>query len=32
LRGLGTQAVLIITAFTTLKPSIDSNEIIKDYT
>jgi hypothetical protein len=32
LRGLGTQAVLIITAFTTEKPKIDSGEIIKDYT
>jgi len=32
LRGLGTQAILIINAFTTLKPSIDSDEIIKDYT
>ena len=31
LRGLRTQAVLIITAFTTEKPSIDSGEIIKDY-
>jgi len=31
LRGLGTQSVLIITAFTTEKPSIDSGEIIKDY-
>jgi hypothetical protein len=31
LRGLGTQAVLVITAFTTEKPSIDSGEIIKDY-
>jgi hypothetical protein len=31
LRGLGTQAVLMITAFTTEKPSIDSGEIIKDY-
>ena len=31
LRGLGTQAVLIITAFTTEKPKIDSGEIIKDY-
>jgi len=31
LRGLGTQAVLIITAFTTDKPKIDSGEIIKDY-
>ena len=32
LRGLGTQAILILTAFTTEKPSIDSHEIIKDYT
>lgn len=32
LRGLGTQAILIVTAFTTEKQSIDSNEIIKDYT
>jgi len=32
LRGLGTQAILIISAFTTEKPSIDSGEIIKDYT
>jgi len=31
LRGLGTQAVLIINAFTTEKPAIDSGEIIKDY-
>jgi len=31
LRGLGTQAILIVTAFTTDKPSIDSDEIIKDY-
>lgn len=31
LRGLGIQAVLIITAFTTEKSSIDSDEIIKDY-
>lgn len=31
LRGLGTQALLIITAFTTEKPKIDSDEIIKDY-
>ena len=31
LRGLGTQAVLIITAFTTDKPKIDSGEIIKEY-
>jgi hypothetical protein len=32
LRGLGNQAVLIITAFTTDKPKIDSGEIIKEYT
>lgn len=32
LRGLGVQAVLIISAFTTDKPKIDSGEIIKDYT
>ena len=32
LRGLGTQAILIISAFTTEKQSIDSNEIITDYT
>lgn len=32
LRGLGIQAILIVTAFTTEKPSIDSDEIIKDYT
>jgi len=31
LRGLGNQTVLVITAFTTDKPSIDSDEIIKDY-
>ena len=31
LRGLGVQAVLIVTAFTTDKPKIDSSEIIKDY-
>ena len=31
LRGLGVQAILIVTAFTTEKPSIDSEEIIKDY-
>jgi hypothetical protein len=31
LRGLGTQAVLLITAFTTEKPKIDSGELIKDY-
>lgn len=32
LRGLGVQAVLIIIAFTTEKPKVDSGEIIKDYT
>jgi len=32
LRGLGTQSVLIISAFTTEKPKLDSGEIIKDYT
>ena len=32
LRGLGNQSVLIITAFTTEKPKIDTDEIIKDYT
>jgi hypothetical protein len=32
LRGLGSQAVLIIEAFTTDKPKIDSGEIIKEYT
>jgi hypothetical protein len=31
LRGLGQQSVLIITAFTTEKPKIDTEEIIKDY-
>jgi hypothetical protein len=31
LRGLGNQSVLIITAFTTEKPKVDSDEIIKDY-
>jgi hypothetical protein len=31
LRGLGSQAVLIIIAFSTEKLSIDSGEIIKDY-
>jgi len=30
-RGLGTQAVLVITVFKTKKPKNDSNEIIKDY-
>lgn len=32
LRGLGNQTLLIVTAFTTEKPAIDSTEIIKDYT
>lgn len=32
LRGLGNQSVLIITAFTTEKPKVDSGEIIKEYT
>lgn len=32
LRGLGNQSVLIITAFTTDKPKIDSGEVIKEYT
>ncbi len=32
LRGLGAQALLIITAFTTEKPKTDSSEIVKDYT
>ncbi len=31
LRGLGVHAVLIVTAFTTDKPKIDSGEIVKDY-
>jgi hypothetical protein len=31
MRGLGTQAILVITAFTTEKPAIDSGEIVKDY-
>lgn len=31
LRGLGTQAILIVTAFTTEKPKIDSSEFVKDY-
>lgn len=31
MRGLGNQTLLIITAFTTEKPKIDSGEIIKDY-
>lgn len=32
LRGLGNQALLIVTAFTTEKPKLDTDEIIKDYT
>jgi len=32
LRGIGNQSVLVITAFTTDKPKIDSGEIIKEYT
>ena len=32
LRGLGNQSVLIITAFTTEKPKVDTDELIKDYT
>jgi hypothetical protein len=32
LRGLGNQSVLIVEAFTTDKPKIDSGEIIKEYT
>ena len=32
LRGLGTQSVLVISAFTTDKPKTDSGEIIKEYT
>jgi hypothetical protein len=31
LRGLGNQALMIVTAFTTEKPKIDSGEIIKNY-
>ena len=31
IRGLGNQALLIITLFTTEKPKLDSGEIIKDY-
>lgn len=31
LRGLGNQSVLVIFAFTTEKPKLDSGEIIKDY-
>lgn len=32
LRGLGNQSVLIISAFTTEKPKLDSGEVIKEYT
>lgn len=32
LRGLGNQSVLVISAFTTEKPKVDSGEIIKEYT
>lgn len=32
LRGLGNQSILIVEAFTTDKPKIDSGEIIKEYT
>jgi len=32
LRGLGNQSILLISAFTTEKPKIDTDEIIKDYT
>lgn len=31
-RGLGNQSVLVVTAFTTEKPKLDSGEIIKEYT
>jgi len=31
LRGLGNQSLMIVTAFTTEKPKIDSGEIIKNY-
>ncbi len=31
LRGLGNQTVMVVTAFTTDKPKIDSGEIIKEY-
>lgn len=31
LRGLGNQAVMVVKAFTTEKPKIDSGEILKDY-
>jgi len=32
MRGLGNQAIMTITAFTTDKPKIDTDEILKDYT
>ena len=32
LRGLGNQSVLIITAFTTEKPKVSTDEIVKEYT
>jgi len=32
LRGIGNKSVMVITAFTTDKPGIDRDEIIKDYT
>ena len=31
-RGLGNQSILTISAFTTEKPKVDTDEIIKDYT
>ena len=31
LRGLGVQAILVVIAFTTEKPKVDSGELIKDY-
>ncbi len=32
LRGLGNQSLLIVIAFTTEKPKVDTEELIKDYT
>ncbi len=32
LRGLGNKSVMVVTAFTTDKPGVDRDEIIKDYT
>ncbi len=32
IRGLGNQTTMVVTAFTTEKPKIDTDEIIKDYT